>query len=389
MAVPRRGLRALPRRFRRERLLIVGCGDIGQRIARLVEGRWRVFGIVRSEASAQRVRAAGAVALLDDMVGAGRSRRFAGLARTVVHAAPPSTGSSNALGVPIDPLTRRWDAHWRAVTRRHPSISPTGSIRHDSAPPRRIVYLSTTGVYGDRGGRVTDETTPVSPMTDRAWRRVDAERTLRARRRDARHGRRGSGRWSSAFPAPRPLPASILRVPGIYAIDRLPLARIAASTPVLVDEEDVHTNHVEAHDLARATLTALLRGRSARIYNVVDASDLRMGQFMDRIADWAGLTRCPRLTRDALLDQVSAMRASFMSESRQLRARRLSGELRFRLRFPSIDVFLARHSPPTAGEGTCAGADILEGLRVNARKEEIEASKGLESGLCKSRVAPL
>lgn len=374
MSACRTGLRALPRRFRRQRLLIIGCGDIGQRLARLVEGRWRVYGIVRGEASAARVRAAGALALLDggsrlDDAGAqaralaARRRRFARLATLVVHAAPPATGAIGIDGHPCDPLTRHWATAIRAA-KHAPAKATKGRARPPTpcrATPRRIVYLSTTGVYGDRGGRATDEATPVAPGTERARRRNDAERALRGRRRDAPHGRHGSGRWSGSFPAPLPLPTSILRVPGIYAIDRLPLARIAAATPVLIDQDDVRTNHVEAGDLARATLLALLRAPSARVYNVVDSTDLKMGEYMDRIAAWAGLAPCPRVARAAIAARMSPMALSFMGESRRLLARRLTEELGFHFRYPSIDVFLAQHRPPPEERKRSDGAAIIAG----------------------------
>ena len=193
----------------------------------------------------------------------------------------------------------------------------------------RLVYLGTTGVYGDREGRWTDETGPIRPATDRARRRAAAERWLR--RTAAKSSR---------------LQASLLRIPGIYAADRLPLARLAERLPALRREDDVMTNHIHADDLARIVRVALLRARPQRAYNAVDDTAMAMGDYLDAVATWAGLPPPPRLERAALLDRVTPLRASFMSESRRLSNRRIKRELRLRLRHPTVASFLAETSPP-------------------------------------------
>jgi nucleoside-diphosphate-sugar epimerase len=312
--------RALPRLFRRRRLLILGCGDIGQRIAALAAGPWRVFGVARSAVTLGRIRAAGAVPLSADAP----RRRLQALADWVVHSAPPPQDARSPAGGDVDTLTRRWSARLVQSPRRRASGPRAGD-----RPRKRLVYLSTTGVYGDRQGRLTNEVCAVNPITDRARRRVDAERTLR----DA--GRRGAA-----------LRVAILRVPGIYAIDRLPTRRLQDGLPVLRPQDDVQTNHIEASDLARLARMALLRFRSQRVLNVVDDSALAMGDYFDQVACWAGLPLPPRLDRDTLLSSVSPMRATFMSESRRLSNRRMKQELRVALRYPKVADFLAAHEPP-------------------------------------------
>jgi nucleoside-diphosphate-sugar epimerase len=301
--------RALPRLFRRRRLLIIGCGDIGRRIARLVGRDWRVFGIGRSVQTLEQIRAAGAVAIS----AATPHRRLQDLADWVVHSAPPPVQAQPG-GAVIDPLTRAWTAKL---------------LQARSGSPKRLVYLSTTGVYGDRQGRMTDEVASVSPITDRARRRVDAEEWLR------QVSRRSPG-----------LQVTTLRVPGIYAADRLPIRRLQDRLPALLPRDDVRTNHIHADDLARMAKIALLRGRDQRRLNIVDDSELPMGDYLDLVARWAGLPPPPRVDRATLLASVSPMRATFMSESRRLSNQRMKKELRGRLRYPTVAAFLASQPAP-------------------------------------------
>lgn len=325
--------RSLPRRFRRQTLLLIGCGDVGARIgaqalARHPADRLRVVGTVRRPEQAAALRAIGIQPLLADLDGRRGLRRLAGLSRWMVHLAPPPAAGAT------DPRTARLLAALLAGgTPARPAVAPAmtapapaaiGRLRLSPPPTRRRwVYVSTTGVYGDCGGACFDETRPVAPSSDRAGRRVDAERQVRraVARRQAR--------------------ACILRVPGIYAHDRLPLDRLRKGLPALHADEDVFTNHVHADDLARIARAALARGRPGRVVHAVDHSDLRMGDYFDRVADAFGLPRPPRVSRSELAALVSPVMLSFMSESRRLRNARLTRELKVRLRWPDVDATLA------------------------------------------------
>ncbi|HNJ84425.1 MAG TPA: NAD-dependent epimerase/dehydratase family protein, partial [Piscinibacter sp.] len=187
---------------------------------------------------------------------------------------------------------------------------------------RRIVYGSTTGVYGDCGGERFDETRAVAPATDRARRRVDAEQRLRV------FGRRTG------------TPVTILRIPGIYASDRPgghPRERLARGTPVLAADDDVYTNHIHADDLARACVAALHRGLPQRIVHASDDTELKMGDYFDLAAGLCGLPRPPRITRAQAREQLAPMALSFMSESRRLDNTRLKRDLRLVLRYPTVE----------------------------------------------------
>ena len=294
-------LGALPARFRRQRLLIVGCGDVGQRVARDLQGRLRVLALTTSADRLGALRALGVTPLSGDLDRAASLARLAGLATRVLHLAPPPGEGQVDL---------RSLALARALRRR--------------VLPRALVYVSTSGVYGDCAGDWVAESRPVAPATARALRRVNAERALR------HLGRAG-------------LRMSILRVPGIYAVDReggTPEARLRRGTPVLAAQDDVYTNHIHADDLARACVAALWRGRPQRAYNVADDSQLKMGDYFDLAADLYGLPRPPRVPRSVAQEQLPLSLLSFMGESRRLVTTRMARELRLRLLYPTVQVGL-------------------------------------------------
>ncbi|MCD2511568.1 NAD-dependent epimerase/dehydratase family protein [Comamonas endophytica] len=295
-------LGARPARFRRQRLLIVGCGDVGQRVARAVRGV-RLLALTSSPERRVALRAQRITPLLGDLDDPRSLRRLAGLGTRVLHLAPPPATPEEAPQWWLDPRTT---ALVQALRRR--------------TVPQALVYGSTSGVYGDCGGAWVDESRPAAARTGRAMRRVNAERTLRWA------GRQG-------------LRASILRIPGIYAPDRAggtPRTRLLRGTPVLRAEDDVYTNHIHADDLARACIAALWRGRAQRIYNVADASDLRMGDYFDLAADLYGLPRPARVSRSQAQGELPVTLLSFMGESRRLRTTRLVQELRVALRYPHV-----------------------------------------------------
>ena len=278
------------------RLLILGCGDVGMRLLPLVRERFRVIVATSKPERRAELRAAGAIPLVADLDQPATLARLARLAQVIVHLAPPQSSGEK---------DRR--------TRNLAAILPDRAT---------LVYISTTGVYGDCAGAHFDETRPTRPNNQRAKRRVDAEQVLRA------WARRAGGRLS------------ILRVPGIYAADRLPLERLQKGTPALVQDEDVYTNHIHADDLARITLAAIDRARPLRIYHAVDDTDMKMGEYFDAVAQAFDLPKPPRLPRSELQQQVSPMMLSFMSESRRLRNARLHDELGVRLRYPTVAALL-------------------------------------------------
>ncbi len=291
-------LGALPARFRRQRVLIVGCGDIGTRVARGLVAGARVLALTSSESRVPGLRSQGVVPLLGNLDRAKTLSRLAGLAQRVVYLAPPP---SQGWGDP------RVLALLRALRRR--------------STPVQLVYGSTSGVYGDCDGAWVRETRAVNASTPRAMRRVDAENQVRFFARSAG------------------VCAQILRIPGIYAPDReggTPRERLLKGTPVLRAEDDVFTNHIHSDDLARACLASLWKGKPQRIYNVSDDTQMKMGDYFDLAADLYQLPRPPRVARDGAQQQLPVMLLSFMSESRRLDNARLKQELGLRLRYPTV-----------------------------------------------------
>ena len=291
-------LGALPSRFRRQRVLIIGCGDIGLRIARQLAGHIRVLALTSSAERLLPLRAEGIVPLLGNLDAPKTLRRLAGLADRVIHLAPPAIGGC------VDRRTRTLLSALQSRSR-----------------PKALVYGSTSGVYGDCGGARVSESRAVNAVTERGQRRVDAECRLR--------------QWGRATATT----TCILRIPGIYAPDRAggtPRSRLLKGLPVLEAQQDVFTNHIHADDLARACALALWRGKPQRVYNICDNSDLKMGDYFDLAADLYGLPKPPRVTFAQAQTLLSPMQLSFMGESRRLVNTRMRCELGLKLRHSSV-----------------------------------------------------
>lgn len=279
-------------------ILIAGFGDVAERLVKRYAGQAGFIGLTRRPDRAAALRALGVVPFVGDLDAPHSLARLPRVDGVFHFAPPPGEGRT-------DPRT----AHLlRALGRR--------------GTPAALVYVSTSGVYGDCGGDWVAETRPVAPVNARAVRRVDAERQLRA--------------WGAA----RGVQVSILRAPGIYAAGRLPLERIRRGTPALDPADDSYTNHIHADDLARLAWAALFRGRAQRIYHAVDARPLKMGDWFDSCADAYDLPRPPRVSRGEAEQVLSEALLSFLRESRKLSNTRTMRELRLKYRYPTSDDLL-------------------------------------------------
>ena len=280
------------------RLLIIGCGDVVRRALPDLLQRWQVTALVRRRDP--QLTALGVRQIEGNLDHKNSLRRITGIADAVIHSAPPPTEGRS------DPRTQRLIA----------------ALQRGKCLPRQLVYISTSGVYGDCGGEAVSETRGAGAKSARAIRRVDAERRLR------QFGRHGTH-------------ISILRAPGIYAADRLPLERLQRGLPLFIAGEDSHTNHIHAEDLGRACSAALQRAKPGRAYNINDDSAVPMGDWFDKLADAFQLPRAPRLQRDDVRRAVPPMQWSFMSESRRLDNTRMKRELKLRLHYPTVDAGIA------------------------------------------------
>jgi len=282
-----------------KRLLIIGSGYMARRIIPLLSGHYRIYALIRNDAHKAGLRAQGATPISGDLDDRAKLSRIAGLADVVLHLAPPDAGE-------------------RDIRTRHLLAALSKSVL-----PGKFIYISTSGVYGDCSGAGVSETHPLNPQSARAQRRVDAE--LRIREWAIRNG----------------VKASILRVPGIYAQDRMPLDRLRISMPSIVAEEDSYTNHIHADDLVRIIIAALRYGKSNRAYHASDDSKMKMGDYLDAVADAYRLRRPPRVTRAKAQRMLPDTLLSFLNESRQLNNERMKTELRVKLAYPTVADLLA------------------------------------------------
>ncbi len=294
---------SMPARFKRERLLIIGCGDVGLRVIKALPQRVRVVVLTSNAMRCEEFRALGVTPIVGNLDQPASLSRLAGLASRIINLAPP-------------PLSGVKDPRTLALTR---------ALRRRSLP-KSLVYGSTSGVYGDCQGRRIKESQTISAQTPRAKRRVEAEACVRF-----------LGRSSGVR-------VGVLRIPGIYANDRVggtPKDRLLMGLPLLETGDDVYTNHIHADDLARACWIGLWRCLPQRTYNINDDSELKMGDYFDLAADLLMLPRSPRVSRSIAQEKMSLIQMSFMSESRRMDNNRMKKELRLTLAYPNVQCGLA------------------------------------------------
>jgi nucleoside-diphosphate-sugar epimerase len=286
------------------RYLVVGCGYVGMRLARALLPRGPVIALTRTEASAERLDAQGIDALAWDLDSAEAPvpRGLATLSVVYYLVPPPPDGRT-------DPRVKRFLA-------KLPS------------PPARLVYLSTTGVYGDTGGAPVDENSPVNPGSDRARRRADAEASVRAYCE-----RRGVG-WT------------ILRVPGIYGPGRLPLERLKRGEPLIRHSEAGLSSRIHVDDLVAAcVLVASAPRATERIYNVSDGNPTSMTEYLERVATLTGLPSPALVSRAEAERVLSPALWSYLAESRRVDATRIREELGFTPRFTDLRLGILSSLP--------------------------------------------
>ena len=287
------------------RVLLIGCGDVALRTARLLHPKVRLYGLTRRTEDVAKLRAHGIVPIVGDLDQLRSLERLRAAPFAVLHFAPP-------------PSEGRDDSRTRSLI---------ATLTRARSIPQRFVYISTSGVYGDCGGAQVAETRPRRAATPRSRRRMAAEDRLRE--------------WAKRCG----VALAILRAPGIYGETRLPLDRIRQGTPVLAAEDDVFTNHIHAEDLARATVAALFHAKPNRAYNVTDDAEMQMGGWFDAVADAFHLPRPPRVSWEEAEGRLAPLLLSFMSESRRLSNARMKRELRVRLRYRTPQQLLDEVAP--------------------------------------------
>lgn len=277
------------------RTLIVGCGDVGRRIARaLIADGQAVTGAVRRAEAAAELAAEGIAPWQVDL-DADTPGEAPAAAAVYWCAPPPAAGEA-------DQRLRRW-------------------LPRLAVPAQGLLYISTSAVYGDCQGRWITEAETLKPGSARGQRRLDAELALRA--------------WAVRSGA-RTL---TLRVPGIYGPGRLPAERLRRGDPVLRAADSPWTNRVHADDLADACRLVLERGESGAAYNISDGQPTTMTDYLLRAARLLGLPEPAQVPMEEARARFSPMLLSFLEESKRLDATRLRG-LGWQPRYASLDAGL-------------------------------------------------
>jgi nucleoside-diphosphate-sugar epimerase len=278
-----------------QHLFIVGCGSIGRRVAALALAQgMRVSSFNRTGAAIEGVHHF--TGNLDDpSTLRGLPTRGAG----VVYLAPPPGGGNE------ESRLRNFCAGIAA-----------------GEEPAKLVYLSTSAVYGDCQGALVTEQTPANPQTSRGKRRLHGERLV------------------SAWGAEHGVAVVILRVSAIYAADRLPVNQLKSGQPVLREEDALPTNRIHADDLSRICLAALERGEDGAIFNVSDGSPSTMTAYFNAAADRLGLPRPAQVGWEEARQVMSPLMVSYFSESRVMESSLMLEKLAIQLIYPNLEAGL-------------------------------------------------
>lgn len=278
-------------------VVIIGCGDIGTLVAQhYLKNHDAVSTIVRSDNSRERLQSQGIETQQIDLTADFKLQAQTGHCRLFHFAPPPREGTE--------------DFHTRNLI---------SALNKESQAPARIVYISTTGVYGDCQGKWVDEDAPVNPQVDRARRRYDAEQQLLEY---------GNTHGTDII---------ILRVAGIYGPGKLPLKRLNEGHPVVRKEDSPYTNRIHSADLVKIAVAAMDSGRNGAVYHACDGHPGTMAEYFKAVAEKAGLPPPAEISLAEAADKLSAGMMSYMRESRRLSNEKTLNELGIRLDYPTLE----------------------------------------------------
>ena len=282
-------------------ILIIGCGNIGERVARIwTDLGANVSALVRDRSRAAYLRDKGITTIIGDLDNPDTLMDLPVHDAVIYYFAPPPDGGAD------DP-------------RMHAFMEYVGHVWH----PLQIIYTSTTGVYGDCDGAWVTEQSPVNPQNQRSKRRVAAENILR--------------KWHDATT----IPVVILRVAGIYGPGRLPVDRIRSGQAVLDEIDAPYSNRIHSEDLARICIVAAeYTVPGYHIFNVSDGHPTTMTDYYNRVAADAGLTPPRTISMEQAMREFSPMRLSFLTESKRIDNHRMLSELGITLLFPDLETGL-------------------------------------------------
>ncbi len=290
----------------RRHVLVAGCGYVGQRLALRLQEQFDVTGLVRSAERVAELHSAGirAIAIDLDRVRPGVTIPERLDQEAIVYLTPPPVLGESDL---------RLDRFLQLA----------------AVPPHTFVYMSTTGVYGDTAGGVVDESTAVQPRTDRARRRVSAEEMTRV--------------WCNE----RRVRRVVLRVPGIYGPERLPLERLRHLEPVVREREAGINNRIHVDDLVEACARAIANPEARGVYNVTDGQPFSSTAFINLVAKVAGLPAPPQVSMEEAQLTFSPQRLSFLNESRRVSNERMLKHLGVVLKYADVEAGIRASLPAT------------------------------------------
>ena len=282
-----------------KQILIIGCGDIGLRVAKIWKNAAKtVFAVARSESSIDLFRQQHIHACQADLDNPESLHNLPTRQSLLYYFASPP-------------------AHGQQDSRMENFLN---SLAADNLP-RQLIYISTSGVYGDQHGELINEKTPVNPQADRAKRRYHAETQLQ--------------QWSEQSH----VPITILRVGGIYGPGRLPLQRLKDQIPMLHENLSPQTNRIHADDLAQVCVAAATMGKQENrieIYNVSDGTNSNMTEYFNTIADFCNLPRPPLVDWDEAEKTISKGMLSYLKESRRMDNSKMINQLKIKLKYPTL-----------------------------------------------------
>ena len=275
---------------------IVGCGDIGKRVAKIWKNAGKsVFAVVRSQSSQQNLEKSQIQSYSQDLDNLDKISPFSYKQSLLYYFAPP-------------PMQGVEDSRMVSF------------LKHldKSNLPTQFIYISTSGVYGDQQGKLINESVPVNPQVDRAKRRYFAEQALT--------------RWAKQ----RSVAITILRVGGIYGPGRLPLQRLKDQIPMLHENLAPQTNRIHADDLAQVCIAVAKQKTKNEIYNVSDGTNSNMTEYFNTIADFCNLPSPPLVDWDEAEKTISQGMLSYLKESRRMDNTKMMTELKIKLRYPTL-----------------------------------------------------
>ena len=276
--------------------VIVGCGNVGRRIATLckVAGQ-EVIALSQTETSKQKNNALGLEAHCFDFDQPLSEQTSLFDGAEVYYLVPPQKQG--------------------IIDKRSQHVL---DWLNNNKLPAKVVLISTTGVYGDCGGNWVTEKTELNPQTERGKRRANAEQQWR--------------NWANQYA----VPVAILRVPGIYANDRLPRERLEKQVPVVNANECGFTNRIHADDLARICIIAMQKAKHGAIYNVTDGTPGKITDYLQAAAQALGLPQPPVISMQQAQQELSSGMLSYLSESRRISNQLMLDELNIELLYPDF-----------------------------------------------------